>query len=350
MPTLSSLGDGSYRNPLQRHGVCPFGALQEVNRPNITETAIRSAKRTHSMHRNPSDMEPAHPGPRSEAGFSSRLPAELRERLLALPYRAFLQAVIHLLSAQGYGRVVPAGRSGFKGRNRAGGWDLEAQDRIDGETFRCIVQAKQIGARAIYQRQVDELRGAALRAGADEALLVTLSIFSPPARLAVLAGARLAPIRLVDGQALVEQMVEHQIGICLDGRQWAVNALYFESLEKRFGERQSAQESSGKQQSQEQQSQEQQWAGNSAPSAHPKSARQETVAARKLPAAKAAVPPTGRRHSTVAGCPGEELGTAVRVTVTLVRWNKSARDSGGGFNEGLDTGGRKDAGCSGVRT
>ena len=315
-----------------------------MDRPNVIETAIRSANRTYSIHRNLSDMGHARPDAQPEAGFRSRLHAELRERLLALPYRAFVQAVIHLLSAQGYGRVVPAGRSGFKGRNRAGGWDLEAQDRIDGETFRYIVQAKQIGARAIYQRQVDELRGAALRAGADEALLVTLSTFSPPARLAVLAGERLVPVRLVDGQALVEQMVEHQLGICLDGRQWAVNALYFESLEKRFGERQSEPGPSGKKQAQEQRS-----AGNSTPSTHPKSARQETVAARKHPAAKAAGPPTGRGHSTVAGCPGEESGTAVRVTVTLVRWNKNARGSGGGFNEGPDAGGRKDAGCSGAR-
>jgi hypothetical protein len=344
MPTLSSLGNSSGRKQLQHHGVCPSSARQELNRPNISETVIRSANRTHAMHRNPSDTEPARPGSQLEAGFSSRLHAELRERLLALPYRAFLQTVIHLLGAQGYGRVVPAGRSGFKGRNRAGGWDLEAQDRIDGETFRCIVQAKQIGARAIYQRQVDELRGAALRAGADEALLVTLSTFSPPARLAVLAGAWLSPVRLVDGQGLVEQMVEHQVGIRLDGRQWAVNRLYFESLEKRFGERQSEEGSSGTKQSQEQQS-----AGNSAPSTHPNSARQETVAVRKLSAATAAVPPAGRGHSTLAICHSEEPGTTVRVTVTLVRCNKNAQGSDGCFNGGPDAGGRKDAGCSGAR-
>lgn len=175
----------------------------------------------------------------------SRLHIQIRARLLALSYRAFLQTVVHLLSAQGYTRVAPVGRSSFKGRNRAGGWDLEAHDYIDGEHFRCIVQVKQFASQAIYQRHVDELRGGLLRAGANEALLITLAALSPQARLAALAGGVRAPVRLTDGEELAAQMLEHRIGVCQVRGKWVVNALYFESLEKRFAEKRLAEEENG---------------------------------------------------------------------------------------------------------
>ncbi len=52
---------------------------------------------------------------------------EMRQTLLELPYRAFLQGVLHLLQTQGYSSVRPAGRSLWKGHNRAGGWDADAR-------------------------------------------------------------------------------------------------------------------------------------------------------------------------------------------------------------------------------
>ena len=77
-----------------------------------------------------------------------------------------------------------SGAAASRGRNRAGGWDLEAYDCIDGDCFGCIVQVKQFASQAIYQRHVDELRGCLLRAGGREAWLITLSTFSAPARAA----------------------------------------------------------------------------------------------------------------------------------------------------------------------
>lgn len=172
------------------------------------------------------------PGPLEH---TSRLHAQLRERLLALSYRAFLQTVLHLLSAWGYDRAVPAGRSVFKGRNTAGGWDLEASGSAEGgEAMRAIAQVKQFATLPVQQRMVDELRGCLLRAGAQEAWLITLSTFSGPARMAALSGGGANPVRLLDGEGLVGQMVQHEIGICRSGREWAVNDRYFRLLEERF--------------------------------------------------------------------------------------------------------------------
>jgi hypothetical protein len=92
---------------------------------------------------------------------------KLRSRLLALPYRAFLQVAIHLLHSQGYTAARPAGRDRWKGRNTAGGWDAEAHFQAGAlGTLRCIAQVKQFDTLVVAQRQVDELRGTCLRANA----------------------------------------------------------------------------------------------------------------------------------------------------------------------------------------
>jgi len=113
---------------------------------------------------------------------------ELRRRLLSLPYRAFLQIAVHLLKEQGYTAARPTGRDTWKGRNTAGGWDAEADFQAGAlGTLRCIAQVKQFDTLVVAQRQVDELRGTCLRAGAHQAVLITLSTFSPPARKAAQA-------------------------------------------------------------------------------------------------------------------------------------------------------------------
>ncbi len=169
------------------------------------------------------------------------LHGQLRQSLLGLSYRAFLQCVIRLLSAQGYHAVAPAGRSRFKGRNHSGGWDMEAHYAVrdfEGScairTALCIAQVKQFDALTVAQRQVDELRGCLVRAGADQALLITLSTFSSVAQEAAHAGRQLAPVRLIDGDELLDLLIRHQIGIQRSGREWIVDDLYFDGLEQRF--------------------------------------------------------------------------------------------------------------------
>ncbi len=159
---------------------------------------------------------------------------ELRRRLLALPYRAFLQVAVHLLKEQGYTTVRPAGRDTWKGRNTAGGWDAEADFQAGAlGTLRCIAQVKQFDTLVVAQRQVDELRGTCLRAGAHQAVLITLSTFSPPARKAAQANTSVAPVRLIDGDELLDMLVDAKL--CLRRSQrgaWTLDEDYFVMLKE----------------------------------------------------------------------------------------------------------------------
>ena len=104
----------------------------------------------------------------------------LRSRLLALDFPAFARCVCHLMDALGYEDAHLAGRREWKGYNRpgGGGYDLEATLPGGMAPRRVIAQIKQYDTLAVHQRSVDELRGACLRAGAAEGLLVTTSAFS----------------------------------------------------------------------------------------------------------------------------------------------------------------------------
>lgn len=162
---------------------------------------------------------------------------ELRRRLLALPYRAFLRAAVHLLHAQGYTTARPAGRDHWKGRNTAGGWDAEADFEAGAlGTLRCIAQVKQFDALTVAQRHVDEIRGTCLRAGAHQALLITLSTFSPPARKAARSNAGVAPVRLIDGDELLDILIESGLGVRRGrGGAWTLDEDYFSALSEPAG-------------------------------------------------------------------------------------------------------------------
>lgn len=186
----------------------------------------------------------------------------LRAHLLALPYGAFLQVVARLLEGRGGLNVRPTGRQGFVGRNRAGGWDIEADlpepdgltsnmtgdmtgDMTDGVSqsrtdhrakclvqVKSLVQVKQFDGLAVQQRTVDELRGCCLRAGAGRGLILTTSRISPVARAAAQASA-LAPITLIDGEMLLTLLLRHKLGVRQgsDGG-WRIDPEFFRKLGK----------------------------------------------------------------------------------------------------------------------
>jgi restriction endonuclease Mrr len=159
----------------------------------------------------------------------------LRARLLALPFDAFTTCVALLLEKMGYDEVRPAGRADWKGRNRHGGCDLTAAVRV-GPYRRLVVAAlKQFGTDLpVFNRTVDELRGVCLRAGASEALLVTTSSFSPSIRREVVQQAPVAPVRLLDGEALLDLLVRHRVGVCGDegAGGMSIDATFFDALER----------------------------------------------------------------------------------------------------------------------
>jgi hypothetical protein len=148
------------------------------------------------------------------------LRADLRRRLLSLNFHAFCQCLCLLLTELGYEEARSAGRTDWKGRNRGGGFDIQAW-LPGGLTRRKVVAvAKQFDSLVIYQRMIDELRGAALRTGASEAILITTSTFSPVALLGQAGQASetgnaptVAPVRLIDGDELLDLLLAHGIGV-----------------------------------------------------------------------------------------------------------------------------------------
>ncbi len=167
---------------------------------------------------------------------TKRLSAQVREELIALPYVAFLLVIAQLLERQGYGEVCLLGRKGFVGRNRGGGWDLEAtapghQALMPGkERTCCIIQVKQFDDLAVQQRTVDELRGCILRAGAGLGLLITTSRFSPVAQEAAQASS-LAPVVLLDGKELVSLLIQQRLGVRQKpSGKWATDPEFFRSI------------------------------------------------------------------------------------------------------------------------
>ena len=172
----------------------------------------------------------------------------LKAELLALPFCAFAACICDLLRAEGYTAVRLAGRATYRGRNKEGGFDMEAflpsplgQTQPVGNGVlrrKVIVQVKQFPQEVrVYQRTLDALRGAILRTGAIEAVLITTSDFSPIVRnveatLRREAGSgSLAPVHLMNGAALAERLILHRIGVKIgeDG-QAAIDLDYFARL------------------------------------------------------------------------------------------------------------------------
>jgi hypothetical protein len=167
----------------------------------------------------------------------------LHERLLSLSFDAYLQVIANLLYQLGYRDVRPSGRLDWRGRNKGGGYDLTAT-LVDGipqssgpYSRRVVISAKQFDAtNRIFQRQVDELRGAAIRVGANEALLITSGILSRAIDHEGIASP-LAPVRLMDGEELISLLIQHGIGIT---DSFGLDESFFKKLEhEALGNRQS---------------------------------------------------------------------------------------------------------------
>ena len=145
--------------------------------------------------------------------MNSTTPNKLRQRLLELPFDAYLKLLALLLTRLGYQDVQLAGRTDWKGRNRNGGVDLTATRGGGLSPHRVVIQAKQFDLDSrIFQRQADELRGAAIRSGAAEAILITTGPLSGSIDLEGLS-LPLAPVRLIGGDELLDLLTRHRVGI-----------------------------------------------------------------------------------------------------------------------------------------
>jgi len=149
----------------------------------------------------------------------------LRERLGEMPPQRFERLVGDLLEAMGYEDVSVVGQSGDRGV------DVVGTVQVGITTIREVVQVKRHRSN-INRKIVDQLRGALPYHQAIRGTLITLSRFSSGcADAALYPGA--APITLIDGDRLVELLIEHEIAVTRrEAHLTDIDEGYFDPLEE----------------------------------------------------------------------------------------------------------------------
>ena len=129
----------------------------------------------------------------------------LRELLHNMDPFAFEHLIKQLLEEMDYQNVMVTARSGD------GGIDVVADIELGITSVREVVQAKR-HRRTIQRKDLDALRGSLYRFNAVRGTIVTTSRFATGTQEAAFADG-VAPITLVDGDKLVDLLIEHGIGV-----------------------------------------------------------------------------------------------------------------------------------------
>ena len=129
----------------------------------------------------------------------------LREHLLEMDPKAFEELVGRLLENMNYQNVDVVGQSGD------GGVDVVAEIELGVTSVREVVQAKR-HKRTVQRKDLDALRGSLYRFNAVRGTIVATSRFAKGAVEAAFAQGA-APITLIDGDKLVDLLIEHGIGV-----------------------------------------------------------------------------------------------------------------------------------------
>jgi restriction system protein len=129
----------------------------------------------------------------------------MRELLLDMDAFAFEHLVKRLLEEMDYQNVEVTTRSGD------GGVDVIAEIELGITSVREVVQAKR-HRRTIQRKDLDALRGSLYRFNAVRGTIISTSRFSKGTEEAAFAGGA-APITLIDGDKLIDLLIEHGIGV-----------------------------------------------------------------------------------------------------------------------------------------
>ena len=140
----------------------------------------------------------------------------LREYLLQMDPKGFEELVGRLLEEMNYQNVGVVGQSGD------GGVDVVAEIQLGVTSVREVVQAKR-HKRTIQRKDLDALRGSLYRFNAVRGTIVATSRFAKGGVEAAFAQGA-APITLIDGDRLIDLLIEHGIGV----RTRAIEVLAFD--------------------------------------------------------------------------------------------------------------------------
>ena len=140
----------------------------------------------------------------------------LRKHLLQMDPNGFEELVGRLLEEMNYEKVEVIGQSGD------GGVDVVADIQLGVTSVREVVQAKR-HKRTIQRKDLDALRGSLYRFNAVRGTIVATSRFAKGAVKAAFVPGQ-APITLIDGDRLIDLLIEHGIGV----RTRAIEVLTFD--------------------------------------------------------------------------------------------------------------------------
>jgi restriction system protein len=155
----------------------------------------------------------------------------LRRALEEMEFAAFERIMKSLLYRSGYVSVSLMGRNYKRGRTQQGGLDLSARSNTELSSSLAIAQIKQY-KRVVSRRFIDELRGAMLRLGAGQGLLITMSKFSQVAHQAA-RDSVVAPITLIEGEEILDLLFAYRIGVCEHRGVWQLDEGYLDFLRDR---------------------------------------------------------------------------------------------------------------------
>jgi len=127
-----------------------------------------------------------------------------------LSFAGLERAVELLLASKGYKEVRIVGCQNWRGRSNYGGIDIVARMEAQMTHSLVLVQVKQSGP--VQRRFVDELRGAMLRHGASQGIIVSTGEFSR----AALDSAQMfpgRPVRLISGKDLAPMFIRAGLGV-----------------------------------------------------------------------------------------------------------------------------------------
>ena len=175
---------------------------KKARTPTATATVPLVATEVDEADESPDDLIA-----RAEADARAVLAAELLEKVRSIHYADFERLVLKLLSAMGYGGLgehLHTGQSNDKGLDGIITEDKLGLDRI-------YVQAKRYGdGNTVGPEQIRGFLGAMMGKG-DRGVFLTASTFTKGAREATTGVP--ARVVLVDGEELVELMIDHGVGV-----------------------------------------------------------------------------------------------------------------------------------------
>ncbi len=171
------------------------------NRYTITETGLQYAEKSL-----PEGEDPKRTVLRVVNEHNARQREALRELLAVMPPYHFEHLIGDLMEAMGYEDVTVTKQSGDKGV------DVVATVQFGITSVREVVQVKRHSKGSVPRQTIDQLRGSLPYHQAIRGTLITLGKISKGATEAALfPGA--APITLIDGEKLLDLLIEHGIGI-----------------------------------------------------------------------------------------------------------------------------------------